>query len=178
MNNIDIGNAGNSTDSGVIRIGTPASHISTYIAGINNSTVTGVPVLVNSAGQLGIATSSERFKTDIVNVGRASDAVMKLRPVSFKYREEVANDSTARHYGLLAEEVKKVYPELVVYDSNGRPFSLAYQELPILLLSELQKQHSLAERQRSRLRSQEKTIRKLENRVSVLEQGIARREAH
>jgi hypothetical protein len=167
-NNIDIGHTGNSTESGVIRIGTASSQTSAYIAGISSSMVSGVPVLVNGSGQLGISISSERFKKDVKNVGNTSDGLMKLRPVIFRYRDA---DVGSIHYGLLAEEVEKVYPEFVVYDSDGRPYSLAYQELPTLLLNELQKQHRLLQRQRSQLASQQQTIRNLEQRFSVLEQA-------
>lgn len=173
-NNIDIGHTGNANDSGVIRIGTLSSQTSTYIAGISSATISGVPVLINGSGQLGISTSSERFKTDIANIGDSSDALMQLRPVSFRYRPEITEDSMRLHYGLIAEEVENLYPELVMDGPDGRPFSLAYQELPALLLNELQKQHRLLELQRTELTRQQQVIRTLEQRLEALEQSIAK----
>lgn len=172
-NNIDIGHQGLGTDSGVIRIGTLNSQTSTYVSGINNATVTGVPVLISSAGQLGVASSSERFKDDIANIGADSDAVMQLRPVSFRYRVPLSDGSKPLHYGLIAEEVATVYPNLVFRDLAGKPFTVAYQELPVLLLSEVQKQHGVIEAQRNRLNSQQKTINTLERRIAALETAVS-----
>lgn len=172
-NNIDIGHQGFATDSGVIRIGTVNSQTSTYVSGVNNSTVTGVPVLISSAGQLGVASSSERFKDEIANIGSGSDAVMRLRPVSFRYRVPLSDGSKPLHYGLIAEEVAKVYPELVFHDLAGKPFTVAYQELPVLLLSEIQKQHGVIDAQRDQLNSQQKTIDTLERRLAALEVAVS-----
>lgn len=177
-NNIDIGNTGISTDSGIIRIGSAGSQSSAFIAGVSTTNITGVPVLINSSGQLGIASSSVRFKQDITAVGGDSSDLMKLRPVKFRYRQEVMNGSAVTHFGLIAEEVAKVYPELVVYDDTGLPFSIAYQELPSLLLSELQKQHSEIEEQRHKLDSQAEEIKDLKQRLSAIEQISVEKRQH
>jgi hypothetical protein len=153
--NIEIGNSGTATDSNVVRIGTPGQQLSTFIAGINTSTVTGSAVLVNSNGQLGVLLSSQRYKEDIHDMGNASDALMRLRPVTFRYKHTTENGRKALNYGLVAEEVAKVYPELVVYGEKGQVESIQYHEFAALLLNELQKQHE--------------TIQQLEERVAALE---------
>ena len=141
--NIEIGNQGVPTDSNVTRIGTPGEQLSTFIAGINNSTITGSPVLVNSSGQLGVLLSSQRYKEDIQDMGTASDALMRLRPVTFHYKRPAEDGRKPLNYGLIAEEVVKIYPELVVYGEHGEIESVQYHQLPALLLNELQQQHRL-----------------------------------
>ncbi len=155
--NVEIGNQGTSTDSNVIRIGTSGQQMSTYIAGVANAGITGgSAVLVDPVtGQLGVLLSSERFKKDIHNMDSASDALMKLRPVTFRYKQQTDGDAKRLQYGLVAEEVAKVYPDLVVYGRNGEVESVQYHQLPALLLNEVQKQHQ--------------TIEKLEERIAALE---------
>ncbi len=162
--NILIGNSGMTADSNTIRIGTAANQTATYISGINTSTVGGTQVLVNGSGQLGVATSSERFKEDIHDMGDASDELMLLRPVTFRYKQAFDDGSKPVQYGLLGEEVAKVYPELVVYNHDRQVESLKYQELPALLLNEVQKEH--------------KTIQELEARIAALEAQQAKQHAH
>jgi hypothetical protein len=93
-------------------------------------------VLVNGNGRLGIQASSVRFKRDIHDMGEASGNLMNLRPVTFRYKED---PSGTLQYGLVAEEVARVYPELVTYGDDGKPISVAYHLLPAMLLNELQK---------------------------------------
>ncbi|MBC7882555.1 MAG: tail fiber domain-containing protein [Anaerolineae bacterium] len=140
--NIHIGNFGYSDDSNVIRIGSQGSQTKAYIAGISGVTASGgVQVFVNASGQLGTLTSSKRFKSGIKDIGSAGDKLMKLRPVTFRYKEAAENGTHPLQYGLIAEEVAKVYPELVQYDKDGKPFTVYYHLLTPLLLSELQKEH-------------------------------------
>jgi hypothetical protein len=155
--NIEIGNQGTSTDSNVIRIGTSGQQMSTYIAGIANSGVSGASaVLVDPVtGQLGVLLSAERFKEDVHDMDSASNALMKLHPVTFRYKQQEQRQTNGLQYGLIAEEVAKVYPDLVVYGRDGEVESVQYHELPALLLNELQKQHQ--------------TIKKLEERIAALE---------
>jgi hypothetical protein len=136
-NNIDIGNAGAAADSKTIRIGTQGSQAAVFIAGINTSSVMGNDVVINSAGQLGTVPSSARFKRDISAMGSASNGLMKLRPVTFVYKNDPAG---IRQYGLVAEEVERVYPELITYDSEGKVETVRYSMLTSMLLNELQKQ--------------------------------------
>jgi hypothetical protein len=167
--NIDIGHTGSATDSGVIRIGTSGNQSSTYIAGIVTSTISGAPVVVNGNGQLGVQTSSARFKEDIQDIGNDSDALLRLRPVKFHYRMDESGNPLPLQYGLIAEEVDKVYPELVVHDESGEPFALSYQELPALLLNELQKQRRTIDEQKERIAAQDTKLQVLSERLSRLE---------
>jgi trimeric autotransporter adhesin len=163
-NNIDIANPGNSTDgvaanSGIIRIGTQsptALQTQTYIAGIyENSTVSGLAVVIDSNGQLGAVASSERFKTDIEPMASNTEKLQQLRPVKFHYKTDP--QSTLR-YGLIAEEVAKVYPELVVKGQNGRIDGVRYDEITPLLLNELQKAQATIATQDQRIGSLEQQL--------------------
>jgi hypothetical protein len=141
-NNIEIGNKGAAADSGVVRIGTPGTQTATYIAGVSGVNVTGgATVVVNSLGQLGVVSSSRRYKEDIRSMGDASDRLLALRPVRFRYKKADENGQKPEQYGLIAEEVAKVMPELVVYNQKGQPETVAYQTLAPLLLNELQREH-------------------------------------
>lgn len=134
-NNIDIGNAGSKTDNGVIRIG--STQTSAFIAGIFGASVTGAAVVVNSNGQLGVTSSSERFKTDIAPMVLRSERLAALRPVTFHYKSDPHG---ALQYGLIAEQVAQVYPDLVVRDKEGRVLSVRYDELAPMLLNVVQRQ--------------------------------------
>jgi trimeric autotransporter adhesin len=137
--NVDIANPGVAGDSGVIRIGSEQGK--TYIAGINGVKASdGVQVFINANGQLGTLTSSRRFKRDINNLGSLSDRLLKLRPVSFRYKQATERGEHPLQYGLIAEEVAKVFPELVQYDKDGQPFTVYYHLLTPLLLGEIQRQ--------------------------------------
>jgi hypothetical protein len=133
-NNIDIGNPGVAGEGGVIRIGSAAS--ATYIDGITNSTITGAAVYVTSSGRLGVLASSELYKTQISSMGSTAK-LAQLRPVSFHLKSE---PNGAVQYGLIAEEVDKVYPELVIHDAAGKIQGVRYDELAPILLSEVQQQ--------------------------------------
>jgi len=147
--NIDIGNEGTDTDTGTIRIGTKGNQTAAYIAGVDGMTASGgVAVYINSNGQLGTLTSSRRFKFDIKDIGAKSDKLMDLRPVTFRYKEAAGDGTHPIQYGLIAEEVAKVYPDLVQYDKQGKPFTVYYHLLTPIMLNELQKAHQqLAEQQ-------------------------------
>lgn len=136
-NNIAIGNAGVAGQSGTIHIGT-SSQKKTFITGIyHNSSVSGLAIVINSDGELGTVSSSKRFKTGIEPMGMTTAKLQQLRPVTFQYE---ADPRGTLRYGLIAEEVAKVYPELVVRDKSGRIDGIRYDELSPMLLNELQKQ--------------------------------------
>jgi len=136
-NNIDIGNMGVAAESNTIRIGTRGVQTKTFIAGISGVTLTGADVVVSSTGQLGMVMSSARYKRDIHDMGAQSSGLMKLRPVSFRYKSDPAGTP---QYGLVAEEVAKIYPELLVYGPDGKVQTVRYSMLSAMLLNELQKQ--------------------------------------
>jgi len=148
-NNVAIQNAGDSGDNNTIRIGDGQNRV--FIAGISGVRSSGgVQVYINSAGQLGTTTSSARFKKDIKSIDDVSGKLLQLNPVSFIYKEDEKNEV---QYGLIAEEVAKVYPELVQYDQEGKPFTVYYHLLTPLLLSELQKEHNKIDAQQTELLS-------------------------
>jgi Chaperone of endosialidase len=137
-NNIDIGNEGMAGESGAIRIGTPSSHTTAFIAGIYTvESPNSLPVYINSAGLLGTKVSSERFKIAIAPMGLVSEKLAQLRPVTFHLKTDPAG---SLQYGLIAEEVAKVYPDLVVRDPAGRIDGVRYDELAPMLLNEMQRQ--------------------------------------
>jgi Chaperone of endosialidase len=172
-NNIDIGNPGESTDgvsadSGVIRIGTQmptALQTLTYIAGIyDNTSVSGLAVVIDSNGQLGAVSSSERFKTAIAPMGSNTAKLQQLRPVTFQYK---ADPQGTLRYGLIAEEVAKVYPELVIRGEKGRIDGVRYDELAPMLLNEMQKRNAV----------QDAEIRDLKRQMTVLSGALQKLQA-
>jgi hypothetical protein len=169
-NNIIIGTLGGSTDDSVTRIGECCIQSATYIAGIPGVNVSGgVPVVVNGNAQLGVEASSRRYKDDIQDMGDASKGLLRLRPVTFHYKRADFDGSKPLEYGLIAEEVADVYPELVVRGKDGEVESIQYQKLPAMLLNELQKEHRNAEEQAHHIQHQDETIKKLEARLAALE---------
>jgi trimeric autotransporter adhesin len=136
-NNIYVGNRGVAAESGVIRIGTSNTQTETYIAGIENTQITGSAVYVTSSGQLGVLASSERYKTEITPIGKRTEKLQELRPVSFHLKTDPKG---TLQYGLIAEEVDKVYPELVIRDATGKIQGVRYDELAPMLLTEVQRQ--------------------------------------
>jgi len=176
-NDIYIGNSGPSSEdeSNTIRIGTQGSgnlqQNTAYIAGIYGSTVggNGIAVYVDSNGQLGTVVSSRRFKEQIHDMGDSSSALMKLRPVTFLYKPEYDKGPRTLQYGLIAEEVAEVYPDLVAYDPDGKPYTVKYQYLTTMLLNEVQKQYHRAEAEAKVITEQEEKIEELEQRFSRLE---------
>jgi hypothetical protein len=135
-NNIDIGNLGVAAESNVIRIGTKGIQTEAYIAGIYNHALSGNVVVVTAAGRLGVqAVSSERFKTAIAPMGSNTAKLEELRPVTFHLKTDPKG---ALQYGLIAEEVAKVYPELVMRGEKGRIDGVRYDELAPMLLNEVQ----------------------------------------
>src|SRR5438270_173394 len=143
-NNIDIGNQGVAGDSNTIRIGghTPnfGFQTATFIAGIHGVAVTGTAVVVSSSGQLGVAPSSERFKEQIKPMDKASEAILALKPVTFRYKQDLDPDGI-RQFGLVAEEVEKVNPDLVVRDEDGKVNTVRYDAVNAMLLNEFLKEH-------------------------------------
>jgi hypothetical protein len=137
-NNIYIRHGGLAAESSTTRIGSTQTR--TFITGIRSVTTgnnNAVPVLIDSAGQLGTVSSSHRYKEDIHDMGAASDRLLRLRPVTFRYSKPFADGGRPVQYGLIAEEVADVFPELVVRDDEGRPETVQYHTLNVLLLNEL-----------------------------------------
>jgi hypothetical protein len=144
--NIHIGNDGEAEDSGTIRIGSFCCQSRAFISGISGVTVSGgATVYIRSDGQLGTSTSSARFKQDIRDMDKASETLLALRPVTFRYKPEFDPDEIAQ-FGLVAEEVEKVNPDLVVRDKDGRAYSVRYEQVNAMLLNEFLKEHKKVEK--------------------------------
>jgi hypothetical protein len=142
-NNIDIGNDGVAGESETIRIGDPDTFpgTATYIAGISGQTASGgVPVYVNTHGKLGTLTSSGRFKEEIKSMNKASEAIFALKPVTFRYKKEL-DPKRIPQFGLVAEDVEKVNPDLVALDRDGKPYTVRYEAVNAMLLNEFLKAH-------------------------------------
>ena len=138
-NNIDIGNGGVAGESNAIRMGTIGTHTATYIAGISGATVpAGVPVIIDTTGHLGTTTSSARFKESVQPMDKASEALLALKPVTFRYKKDLDPESTPQ-FGLVAEDVEKVNPALVARDEQGKPFTVRYDAVNAMLLNEFLK---------------------------------------
>jgi hypothetical protein len=140
------------TESYIIRMGTQGKHLGAYIAGISGVTATGgAAVYINSSGQLGTQPSSQRYTKDIQPLYSTSAKILKLRPVTFRYRRADELGEYPMQYGLIAEEVAKIFPELVQFDEDGKPLSVYYQLLTPLLLAELQRGNFETEQQQTAL---------------------------
>ena len=163
--NIYVGHPGAAKETNIIRIG--QTQTKTFIAGIAGVPASGATVVVRANGQLGVVASSARYKTDIRDLTDASDKLAQLRPVSYQYKTEPG----VTHFGLIAEEVDKVMPELVVRDEQNRPETVQYQELIPLLLKERQIQQTELARQRALIEQQGRAASRDH---AIIEQLIAR----
>jgi len=160
VNNIYIGNDGVAVEFATIRIGTAANQTATYIAGISGeSAVGGDAVFVTSTGKLGTITaiSSERFKDEIKPMDNTSEAILALKPVTFRYKKEL-DPKGIPQFGLVAEEVEKVNPDLVKRDRDGNLQTVRYDAVNAMLLNEFLKEHQKVEEQRWKAQEQEAAI--------------------
>ena len=160
-NNIHIGSQGASTDSGTVRIGMSGFQTSFFAAGIygvSSGSNSAIPVLVDSSGQLVTVSSSRRFKEDIQDMADASRDLMRLHPVTFRYKKPFNDGSQPMQYGLIAEEVAEVYPDLVARSADGQIETVKYQLLDPMPLNEVQRQQA--------------EIRELEERLNKIESAL------
>jgi hypothetical protein len=160
-NNIDIGNKGIAGESKAIRIGKKGTQTTTVIAGINGTTVAGgIGVLIDSNGRLGTTTSSARFKEAIKPMDKASEAIHALKPVTFRYKQEL-DPKGIPQFGLVAEDVAKVDPDLVARDEEGKPYTVRYEAVNAMLLNEFLKEHHKVQDLKAALAQQQKQIEAL-----------------
>jgi hypothetical protein len=145
-NNIDIGNSGFSGDANTIRIGDDTHQGSTYIAAIYGISVAGLAVAIDSSDHLGTVSSSQRFKEEIKPMDKASEAILALKPVTFRYKHQI-DPKGMPQFGLVAEEVAKVDRDLVVGDAQGEPYAVRYEAVNAMLLNEFLKEHRTVEQQ-------------------------------
>jgi len=158
-NNIDIGNGveGVAGESNTIRIGN-TDITDTFIRGINGATSSGgAAVFVNGNGKLGTMTSSARFKDAIKPMEQASEVILALRPVSFRYKKQIDPQGLPQS-GLVAEEVEKVNPDLVIRDAACKPQTVRYEQVNAMLLNEFLKEH--------------KTVQELRNEIAALTETV------
>jgi hypothetical protein len=159
--NIDIGNLGATGESRTIRIGNASVQNATFIAGIRGATTSGgLAVYVNSDGKLGTLTSSLRFKDEIKPMDKASEAILALRPVTFRYKKEIDPQGIPQ-FGLVAEEVEKINPALVARDAEGKVYTVRYEAVNAMLLNEFLKEHRTVQEQKA-------TISELKNGIAAL----------
>ena len=157
--NIYIGNLGGVSESQTIRMGD--NQTNTYIAGISGVTVpAGVPVIVGADGHLGTVTSSARFKEAIKPMDKASEAILALKPVSFRYKHELDPKGTPQ-FGLVAEEVEKADPDLVARDAHGKAYTVRYEAVNAMLLNEFLKEHRKVQDLEANAAHQQKQIEAL-----------------
>jgi hypothetical protein len=186
-NNIYIGNAGPvpiGTESNTIRIGTQTAtivtvgnppfeshpmpaHTATFIAGISGTALNGRPVMINANGRLGTVPSSARFKEEIKPMDKASEAILALKPVTFRYKKEIDPERTPE-FGLVAEEVEKVDSALVARDADGKAYTVRYEAVNAMLLNEFLKEHRKVEEQSRKIQEQEVTIAQFKKEMQTI----------
>ena len=170
--NIDIGNAGVAGESRAIRIGTTGTHTRTAIAGISGATVPdGVGVIVGANGKLGTVVSSVRFKDEIKPMDKTSEALLALKPVTFRYKHEL-DPKGIPQFGLVAEDVEKVNPALVARDAEGKVFTVRYEAVNAMLLNEFLKEHKAFVAEQRKVQEQGATIAHLQKQIEALTAGL------
>jgi hypothetical protein len=148
---------GNASDGNTTRIGN-STQKKTFISGISGKAVAnGVGVIINSSGQLGTVLSSARYKTAIKPIDKASEAILALEPVTFRYKQELDPDGIPQ-FGLIAEQVEKVNPDLVARDADGKVNAVRYEAVNAMLLNEFLKVH--------------RKVQELEKQIEALTTGL------
>ena len=148
-------------ENGTIRIGDPGFVSACWIAGIAGQTASGgSPVYITATGKLGTLTSSARYKDNIKPMDKASESIFALNPVTFRYKKAIDANSTPQ-FGLVAEQVAKVNPDLVVRDPNGKPYTVRYEAVNAMLLNEFLKEHRTVQEQQAQIALQKNQIEAL-----------------
>jgi len=158
---------GITTANNVIAIGSSGANVSNTawvanIYGVTTQSGATAPVIVSDTGQLGTIASSERFKKDIARMEKASEAILSLRPVTFQYKSDTKGIA---QFGLIAEEVAEVNPNLVVLDEKGEIYTVRYEAVNAMLLNEFLKEHR-------KMQEQEATIAKQQKQIEALTAGL------
>ena len=162
-NNIDLGNVGVASETGVMRLGTEEIQTATYIAGIRMSglaVATGVGI--TDDGRLGVRASSRRYKERIRPMANASEAIFSLQPVTFRYKKDL-DPKRVPQFGLVAEDVAKINPDLVLREPDGKPLTVRYDEVNAMLLNEFLKEHKRVEAQGKELAVQATELAELKS---------------
>jgi hypothetical protein len=173
-NNVYIAaNAGSASEAGAIRIGTTGNQTACFISSIGTVTLSlsATAVLIDtSTGKLGVLLSSEKFKRNIRNIDVVSNDILNLRPVIFTYKDDESNTD---QFGLIAEEVDKIFPAIVIRDENGEPKSVQYHVLPILLLNEMKKQQATINQQNATIEKLTITVENIEAALDSLQRQMS-----
>jgi hypothetical protein len=170
--NVDIGNFGVAGGSNTIRIDAVGTQTAAFIAGIRGAVVpSGVGVVVGTNGQLGTVVSSARFKEAIKPMDEASEAILALKPVTFRYKRELDPEGIPQ-FGLVAEQVEKVNPDLVARDRQRRAITVRYEAVNAMLLNEFLKEHRKVQELEAAIAQQQKEIKALA--ASLKEQAYNR----
>jgi Chaperone of endosialidase len=177
FSNIYLGNPGINGENRTVRLGSGTDHTRMFLAAVRGTTTgqnNGVAVIIDGNGQLGTISSSRRTKEDIADLGAIGLAVQRLRPVQFRYIAPFDDGTKPIQYGLIAEEVEQVLPELVAYNGAGQPETVKYQVLPTLLISEVQRLERERAAVTARLDAQSEEIAALRRIVDQLRTELAR----
>jgi hypothetical protein len=167
--NIYIANRGMQVESKTLRLG--QNQTRAFVAGSRGVTLSksAVPLLIDSTGQLGTVKSSQRFKKDIADMGKTSEKLYNLRPVTYHYKDAPEGDKAPLEYGLIAEEVEKVYPDLVAYGADGKIETVQYHKLVPLLLNELQALNDAKQNQQTLVQTQSQQLNELKQLVGQVQ---------
>jgi hypothetical protein len=165
--NIVIGASGVAGESGTIRIGNNIHTTQAFIAGISGVTVPGgVAVIIDATGHLGTNVSSARFKNEIKPMDKASEAILALKPVTFRYKKELDPNGIPQ-FGLVAEEVAKVNPDLVARDAKGELYTVRYEAVNAMLLNEFLKEHATVQELKKEIASLKAGLQKLSAQIDL-----------
>jgi hypothetical protein len=185
--NIFIGDPGDFTGSPtscITHSGTQTVHIvvdefsgAVFVDGVSNHPIAGSQVVINANGQLGVAPSSKRFKNNIKPMEQSSEAILALKPVTFCYKPEIDHNSVPQ-FGLVAEDVERVNPDLVMRDKQGKPYTVRYDAVNAMLLNEFLKEHRKVEELQwtvaqliGHLKEQDSKIQKISNDLEISRRG-------
>jgi hypothetical protein len=174
-NNIYIGDVGANAESNVIAIGNiPASgtdYVAFFTGGISGVAVSGAAVVVAADGQLGVAASSARFKEQIKPMDKASEIILALKPVTFRYKKGIDSQGIPQ-FGLVAEDVEKVNPDLVSRDEEGKAFAVRYEAVNAMLLNEFLKEHRTVQEQKATITQLKKDFAQQQKQIEALTAGL------
>jgi hypothetical protein len=150
----------------------------TFIAGISGATVAGgVGVIIDTSGHLGTVVSSERFKAEIKPMDKASEAILGLKPVTFRYKHELDPQGIPQ-FGLVAEQVEKVNPDLVARDADGKPYTVRYEAVNAMLLNEFLKEHRKMQEQEATITHLKSALTRQEATIAGQQKGFESKIAH
>jgi hypothetical protein len=170
-NNIYLSAFGAAIESNTMRLGRYGTQNKTFIAGVSGSVIPGgVSVIIDSLGHVGTTTSSARYKENIQPMDEMSEAILSLKPVTFRYKKDLDPQGVPQ-FGLVAEDVAKVDSDLVARDENGKPYTVRYEAVNAMLLNEFLKEHRKVEALEEQAAQQAAELQSLKSSVEALAHG-------